>query len=266
MMETLNLTKQAASGVQDISQFNFDKFDDRSWSDEWRGKFFTDLWELREDLELMGLKFRQNKKVIARVAKLAKNKESGQQSQDLLEWENVLDTKDYAFQIMARTTDSYLQTVSATGAQFANLQSRSINRLTGLASLFFPASLCAAVLAIPSFSHAGEATKFWYGIISSSYAFPFWVATNTGRRIFWVFSVPVSIILALLLISPFPARLRKQFAKRREKKARENRMRRVKEADENRRRRVPSRENELADRKLAQKKMGSAPADPANMV
>lgn len=124
MTETLNLTKLASSGVEDIAEFNFDKFDEKFWRDEWRGEFFTDLWELREDLELMGCKFRQNRKVIERIMKLNGIEGSNQQAQDLEEWDNVMDTKDYAFKIMERTTDSYLQTVQATGAQFANLQAR----------------------------------------------------------------------------------------------------------------------------------------------
>jgi hypothetical protein len=47
-----------------------------------------------------------------------------QEQQDLAEWRHLQDLRDYTFAIMTRTTDSYLQTVQATGAQFANLQAK----------------------------------------------------------------------------------------------------------------------------------------------
>jgi hypothetical protein len=47
-----------------------------------------------------------------------------QEQQDLAEWRHLQDLRNYAFAIMTRTTDSYLQTVQATGAQFANLQAK----------------------------------------------------------------------------------------------------------------------------------------------
>lgn len=122
--ETLDLTRNASSGVQDIADFNFDKFDETSWRDSWRGEFFTDLWELRENLEIMGRTFERNRKVIERIYKLSKGDDSDQQAHDLLEWDTLLEMKDYAFSMMQRTTDSYVQTVQATGAQFANLQAR----------------------------------------------------------------------------------------------------------------------------------------------
>ena len=46
-----------------------------------------------------------------------------------------------------------------------------------------------------------------------------------GYRIFWVFSVPTSVILAFLLISPYPGKLKKRWKKYKEHKAREKQWR-----------------------------------------
>ncbi|KAJ4315883.1 hypothetical protein N0V84_008152 [Fusarium piperis] len=98
---------------------------------------------------------------------------------------------------MARTTESYVQSVAATGASFANLQAKASRRLTGLATLFVPASLCAAVLAIPSFSGAGDVEKFW---------------------IFWAVSVPLAIILAIWFLSPLQSTIKRVRDKRKEER------------------------------------------------
>ncbi|KAF9770843.1 hypothetical protein IL306_011554 [Fusarium sp. DS 682] len=122
--ETISLTLAAAEGLKEVSEFNFDKFDERAWRDDWRGEFFTDLWELREDLELLGQELRHNSFIVKRTAQLANPKIDYPVTQDMFEWENLLEEKRYAMELMGRTIDSYVQTVQATGAQFANLQAK----------------------------------------------------------------------------------------------------------------------------------------------
>ena len=137
LVETIALTAKASRGVKNIADFNFENFEQRAWSDQWRGEFFTYLWEIREDLELMGYRLYQNLKVLKRLAtsddygsvdkKHGKPKELRARQRvedDLAEWENLQDLEVYMFKIMERTTESYLQTVQATGAQFANIQAR----------------------------------------------------------------------------------------------------------------------------------------------
>jgi len=142
LQETIQLTGDASIGVTKIADFNFDTFEQRAWVDEWRGDFFRQLWVLREDLEFQGYKLQQNLRVVNRIAATIREesrepKSSGvgsnlssfqqleeQEKDDKWEWEDFERQRLYAFRIMERTTDSYLQTVQATGAQFANLQSR----------------------------------------------------------------------------------------------------------------------------------------------
>ena len=130
LQETIRLTGDASIGVTKIADFNFDTFEQRAWVDEWRGDFFRQLWLLREDLEVQGHKLQRNLRVIRRTTPLrrltieAGPPELDQEQADLLEWYDLEDLRLYAFKIMERTTDSYLQTVQATGAQFANLQSK----------------------------------------------------------------------------------------------------------------------------------------------
>ena len=159
LQDTLQLTGKASIGVAKIAEFNFDDFEKRAWVDEWRGSFFRQLWTLREELEFQGYKLQQNLRVVKKIAgivtvqnrdavlsprysrhppfldllqsafpdldesdlvQLAKKQDEDDQS----EWENLEVLRLYAFKIMERTTDSYLQTVQATGAQFANKQSK----------------------------------------------------------------------------------------------------------------------------------------------
>ena len=145
LQDTLQLTGKASIGVAKIAEFNFDDFEKRAWVDEWRGSFFRQLWTLREELEFQGYKIQQNLRVVRRIdesiailsfrdisddsslestqsdlIRLAKEQDQG----DQYEWEDLEKLRLYAFKIMERTTDSYLQTVQATGAQFANKQSK----------------------------------------------------------------------------------------------------------------------------------------------
>ena len=147
LQDTLQLTGKASIGVAKIAEFNFDDFEKRAWVDEWRGSFFSQLWTLREELEFQGYKLQQNLRVVKKIAGVVtmQGRESvlsplysgsAFQDQDLIrlayeqdqddqsEWEDLEELRLYAFKIMERTTDSYLQTVQATGAQFANKQSK----------------------------------------------------------------------------------------------------------------------------------------------
>lgn len=130
LQETIQLTGKASIGVSKIADFNFDTFEQRAWVDEWRGDFFRQLWTLREDLEFQGYKLQQNLGVVRSVVGIMSDKSfpwrstSEQEKRDLWEWEELEKLRLYAFKIMERTTDSYLQTVQATGAQFANMQAK----------------------------------------------------------------------------------------------------------------------------------------------
>ena len=145
----LQLTGKASIGVAKIAKFNFDDFEKRAWVDEWRGTFFRQLWTLREELEFQGYKIQQNLRAVKRITYIAnledsragsrhqlmpdlirlgkeqeREREREQERDDEYEWEGLEQLRLYAFRIMERTTDSYLQTVQATGAQFANKQSK----------------------------------------------------------------------------------------------------------------------------------------------
>ena len=145
LQDTLQLTGKASIGAAKIAEFNFDDFEKRAWVDEWRGSFFRQLWTLREELEFQGYKMQQNLRVVRRIHDSidmlsVRNflddssqestqpdliRRTGEEDQgDQYEWENLEELRLYAFKIMERTTDSYLQTVQATGAQFANKQSK----------------------------------------------------------------------------------------------------------------------------------------------
>ena len=155
LQDTLQLTGKASIGVAKIAKFNFDDFEKKAWVDEWRGTFFRQLWTLREELEFQGYKIQQNLRVVQRIADIVNMKgsrlrlshqssdsyldrrsikptpdfsqlykEQEQAEADIFEWEDLEKLRLYAFKIMERTTDSYLQTVQATGAQFANKQAK----------------------------------------------------------------------------------------------------------------------------------------------
>lgn len=161
LQETIQLTGDASIGVTKIADFDFDTFEQRAWVDEWRGDFFRQLWVLREDLEFQGYRLQQNLRVVNGLKVVVPGKGSALSDRtdtrstiwdeptlrdessvndesdrlaevlkeeqirgDLSEWEDLEKLRLYAFRIMERTTDSYLQTVQATGAQFANMQSK----------------------------------------------------------------------------------------------------------------------------------------------
>ncbi|KAH8754648.1 hypothetical protein F5883DRAFT_573362 [Diaporthe sp. PMI_573] len=208
--DTFNLTLKASLGLKTIANFNFDKIEEKSWTEQWRGDIFTDLWELGEDLELLGDRMELNTKTITSLLEVSDKSpitlEKTQEWDDISEWRDLERRRQYALQTMARTTESYVQSVAATGASFANLQAKTSRKLTGLATLFVPASLCAAVLAIPSFSGAGDVEKFW---------------------IFWAVSVPIAIILAIWFLSPLERTIKKVRERRKEKREDEARKEKI---------------------------------------
>ncbi|KAJ9156182.1 hypothetical protein NKR23_g1062 [Pleurostoma richardsiae] len=187
----------AATDVRTIRDFKIDDIELRGWSGKWKGEFFTDMWELREDMELTGYRLDQNLATIKRINETERkyrrdrqehkdtNDVMGGQSPlinacDMWEWEKLQGMRQYTFQLLERTTQAYVEAIQATGAQFANDQAISSRRITGWAAIFVPASLAAAILAIPSFAGASDSEKFW---------------------IFWVASVPLMIITWLWFMS-----------------------------------------------------------------
>lgn len=62
--------------------------------------------------------------------------------------------------MVKRSTDSYLQSVSAEEAQVANNQARSVGALTTLATFALPCGVIAAIFAIPGTDSPGIA-RFW---------------------------------------------------------------------------------------------------------
>ena len=153
LQDTLQCTGKASIGVATIAEFNLDAFEKRGWVGEWRGTFYRQLWTLREEIELQGYKIQQNLRVVKRIADIVNiegsrsklshqfsdmslNRRSTeptsdvirlykeQEEADILEWEELEKRRLYALRIMERTIDSYLQTVQATGAQFANKQAK----------------------------------------------------------------------------------------------------------------------------------------------
>ena len=184
LIETWGLTAKASIGVKRVANFDFKKLSDGAWSDDWKGDFFTELWELKEDLDLMRYRLEMNKRTIERLTRIQKPRDEKPRDEkpwdekppwyeksrnvrlmeeklkdkmleyetlkyemlkyekpdtslidalqnDLEEWEGLMQMNDYAFKIMQRTTDTYVNAVSATGARFANFQAQNSRKLTG---------------------------------------------------------------------------------------------------------------------------------------
>ncbi|KAH8775338.1 hypothetical protein F5883DRAFT_640620 [Diaporthe sp. PMI_573] len=186
------LTYLAMQNITSITQFDFTKLDNNAWQDEWRAEFFSNLWELREDIEMLGSEMSRTQRLVKVLAELSSDElpnsrrlrdgvQRDQDFEDVDQWEELEATREYSAQLLQRTTDSYVQAAAAEGAKFANIQAVSSKRVTALASLFVPASLCAAVLAIPNaFQGVNNYQMFW---------------------IFWVISVPLAVLLALLFFT-----------------------------------------------------------------
>lgn len=154
-VETWKLVAKASTGVKKLADFDFDKLERKAWSDDWKGEFFTQLWELMEELELMQYRLQMNISVLRRVADCAaqvtlmgeqdlgrrgKCKEDGPSEdmrgtfimqQDLEEWDKLMGMNSYAIQLMDRTTETYVQAIGATATQFANEQTKNSKKLTG---------------------------------------------------------------------------------------------------------------------------------------
>ncbi|KAK3320282.1 hypothetical protein B0T19DRAFT_468515 [Cercophora scortea] len=168
--EALGLTVAASLGLEKFTDFDFKKLEEKPWTEQWRNDFFDHLWSLREELEYLEFELRENLDVLDMLDDYD-NKNALQ---------HIERSRRYASELLARTADAYFEAVNASGALYGNIQAVSSRKITGLATIFVPASLCAAVLAIPSFSGAGDLEKFW---------------------IFWAVSVPLAIVLALLLMT-----------------------------------------------------------------
>jgi hypothetical protein len=132
LVETWQLTRNASLGVKRMAEFDFKNKKQEAWTDKWKGEFFTQLWELREDLELMRyrleLDIRTLERIRGRSGWLNDQVELGMQ-----EWVELQKMSEYAFQLIERTTNTYVQTVGATNTQFANEQAKNSRKLTGYA-------------------------------------------------------------------------------------------------------------------------------------
>ncbi|SPO04771.1 uncharacterized protein DNG_07456 [Cephalotrichum gorgonifer] len=179
LVDTHNLTSEAATDLGRIRDFSIDDIDLGGWSGEWKGTFFADMWELREDLEQTGFKLDRNLAIIKRVSELEswhdEGYDAGRTTCDMWEWEDLRVSRNFAIQMLDRTRGSYVEAVQATAAH--------ARRITGFATVFVPASLCAAVLAIPSFAGASDTQKFWI----------FWVVSVPLGIIAWIWFVPQGI-------------------------------------------------------------------------
>jgi hypothetical protein len=178
LLETISLAATSAVGLEAITDFSYDTFEKNAWTTKWTGAKFAQLWEQREDLELVRFKLHQSIKTVRTVTGVpytyklryerpALEELEMQEREDLKEWEELESIGEYMFQIIARTTDSYLQTVQAGEAQMSNSQARrcvdsilfedwldqaktdfdcSVGHLTSLATFFVPFSVVAAIL------------------------------------------------------------------------------------------------------------------------
>jgi hypothetical protein len=127
----INLATASSVGLdlsKEMSSFDFKEFEKKAWNSDWSGRRFTKLWEQREDLELLQYKLRQNIQTIRRLTLHEPHDGSPaniiqrQEQDDLSEWLDLESMAEYVNKVVLRTTDSYLQTVSAGQAQVANFQ------------------------------------------------------------------------------------------------------------------------------------------------
>lgn len=185
---TWNLVLRASTGVKNMADFDFAKLERQAWSDEWKGEFFTQLWELREELESLQYRLNMNYQVLSQLWGSEKNpsmethhfdvvgarnklnvrnipttssrswsfrchgeenvvvvesekghfpnptehtESADHARQELEEWSRLINMNAYAVQLMNRTTETYVQAIGATSAQFANVQAKNSRRLTG---------------------------------------------------------------------------------------------------------------------------------------
>jgi len=141
-----------------MEDFNYNEFDARAWNLLWERRQFSRLWKFRQGLELLRCRFQLNKRTIEDVAGLSRPDgddynvgwtsmtaksnlhDNGSEKQaeverkrkaalafrqdqnDLREWREMAQTFDMLQGMIQRTTDSYLQTVSAAEAYSSNAQ------------------------------------------------------------------------------------------------------------------------------------------------
>ena len=152
--EAVRITRNAAFETMKFREFDFDNFEKEAWAEKWKKDHFTALWSIREDLELMSYRLESNRRIIKKLKGLDKSADSNylhytllslnsdrgimmekgeknnisltelrrQAEYDWQEWENLKDVEEYTFKLIARTTETYIQAVEATSAQFANIQ------------------------------------------------------------------------------------------------------------------------------------------------
>jgi hypothetical protein len=127
------LTYLAMQNITSITQFDFTKLDNNAWQDEWRAEFFSNLWELREDIEMLGSEMSRTQRLVKVLAVLSSDElpnsrrlrdgvQRDQDFEDIDQWEELEATREYSAQLLQRTTDSYVQAAAAEGAKFANIQ------------------------------------------------------------------------------------------------------------------------------------------------
>lgn len=131
LQETGAFTHRASSGAKKMVQDDFKDENQTAWADKWKKEFFTDLWELREDLELMRHRLELNIRTLKRIQTRRVGFLDDQTELDMQEWAELRAMSEYTFQLMERTTNTYVQTVEAAGAQFANEQAKNSRKLTG---------------------------------------------------------------------------------------------------------------------------------------
>lgn len=185
---TWDLVVRASTGVKNMADFDFAKLERQAWSDKWKGDFFTQLWELREELESLQYRLNMNYQVLNQLREsekkpsmrsfqydihgernrlevrnipttssdnwsfvcygdenvvvvesaksdfpnLTEHTESADHARnELEEWSRLINMNAYAIQLMNRTTETYVQAIGATSAQFSNEQAKNSRRLTG---------------------------------------------------------------------------------------------------------------------------------------
>ncbi|KAM7214440.1 putative magnesium and cobalt transport protein [Rhypophila decipiens] len=186
------LTLEAAADTKRIGEFNMQDIRESGWSGEWKGKFYTQIWELRENLQRTSHMLQQTHTTFQRISRIESLR--NQTNPDLVEygveknacdeweWEDVQHSLDFGLQMLDRTRDTYVEAVGATAAKLANDQAISSRQISGYAAIFVPASLTAAVLAIPAFA-GDDNSKFWiFWAVSAPLAVFVWVWYMTGLQ------------------------------------------------------------------------------------
>ena len=68
LAHTFAITSDAAANAKNIRDFNIDDIELDGWSGQWKGRFFTDMWELREELDYIGYRLDHNHATVRRIA------------------------------------------------------------------------------------------------------------------------------------------------------------------------------------------------------